>query len=99
MPAVKLSSPLPANAKGKNQLDSLIQKVTQPPDAKPVPPLPQLALRITDKTYEFDSNPLNIQSASLHFQKDTNEATLTLNSGGGTSVTKIGLDDVYRINP
>jgi len=98
-PAVKSSLPLPANVKGKNQLDSLIQKYAQPPDAKPVPALPQQALTMSDKIYEFDANPLNFQSASLHFQNDTNIASLTLKSIDGTSVTQIGLDDVYRINP
>ncbi len=93
--AAESSEPLPANRRGLARMESLIAALERPGQPKPVPPLPEMAHRVSGKTFQLDDNPYNMQSFSLRFQEKTAELLIL---DKGRRVFSIGLDDVYRYN-
>jgi len=100
IPAAKATTPLPPNAKGVALLESTIRQAalcrSQP---KPVPPLPEMAAKVSGQTYVMDANPY-VTAGSLAFP-GREEALLTLPVVEDREKIElpIGLDDVYRIAP
>jgi hypothetical protein len=97
LPAVKSNAPLPANPTSAARLEKLLRAAANP-KPKPVPPLPPVAQRISDKTFLADSNnPTGILSFSFAFQGDT-AVVNSASRGGGRGQWQIGLDGIYRVN-
>jgi CubicO group peptidase (beta-lactamase class C family) len=98
IPAVEYETPLPANPNGVVLLESRIQQAVAPPEAKPVPPLSDIAQTVSGKTYVMDANPLGVSGVSLNFQ-DESEAMCLISFGDIFQLkVKVGLDAVFRFS-
>jgi CubicO group peptidase (beta-lactamase class C family) len=100
LPAAESETPLPANPEGVALLESKIQQVAiAQAESEPVPPLPEIAGRVSGQTYVLDANQLGLQSLSLTFQEEE-EGLLNLTFIDGNQVEYlVGLDNVFRISP
>ncbi len=66
--------------------------------AKPVPSLPELAIKISGKTYNFEENVLGLKSYTFYFKNNSDEMYIDQHYiGDKVSPLIVGLDDVYRI--
>ena len=100
LPAAESETPLPANPEGVALMDSIIQQAAAPPQAEPVPPLPEMAQRVSGQTYVLDSNPFGFQSFSFTFQEENGEALLSVTLPENQELDYlVGLDNVSRITP
>jgi len=97
VPSAESSKPLPVNREGAARLDSLSRAVANPEPQK-ISALPEMASRISGKTYSFDPNPPDFKKFSLTFEPGKREAVYTLCFGPKKITVKIGLDNVYRIS-
>lgn len=95
--AVGDANSLPANPAAVADLENALAEVVQPPVAQPVPPLPEMAMLISGKTYLFDDNPYRLASMRLNFD-DTAEATvhMTYYNDIADRLGAVGLDGQYR---
>jgi hypothetical protein len=92
MPSVKANSALPAHPGAAARLESRIQKIQ--PSRQAVPPLPEIALHVSGKTYTMESNSLSWRKLSLAFREGSDAASFTVDSSGEVA---IGLDNVFRV--
>ncbi len=100
LPAAESETPLAANPDGVALLESSVQQAAAAPQPEPVPPLPEIALQASGKTYMLEANPYGLLSASLIFREGRADALLNLNLIDGNQVEwLIGLDNVFRISP
>jgi len=102
-PAIESDKPLAANPDGVALLESRVQQVAlaqTEPEPQPVPPMPEIAQRISGQTYLLDADPIFYwESISLTFLDET-EAQLTVEFiDGNQAEWLIGLDDVVRFSP
>jgi CubicO group peptidase (beta-lactamase class C family) len=97
--AVDLQQPLPANPGGVAQLEAAVKTIAQPPAPQPAAPLPEIARQISGKTFVFEPNPVEMESAVLTFNESA-EARLAIKHFGSEQVVSapIGLDGVYRMS-
>jgi len=96
IPAAHSSIPLPDNPEGEKRLQSVLQAISNP-KASPVPTLPEIAQKISGKTFVFDSNPMNSKRLSLDFGNKEDEALLALSYRDRDLRVPVGLDNVYRL--
>jgi len=96
-PALRSDQPLPENPDGYKLLQSKIDAAAKAPEPKPVPKLPDMAKKISDKTFLFESNPLGLISFSFSFG-NSDEANLILTEDDNYEENLIGLDNVYRFS-
>lgn len=96
--ALQSDQALPENPEAYGQLQEKIAAASNPQDPEPVPPLPDMAEKISGKTYVTESNPFGIENISLSFGGQE-EALLNLSLEGGQQTLPVGLDNVYRISP
>lgn len=96
---VDMQEPLPANPDGVAQLEAAVKAVAQPPAPQPVAPLPDVAREISGKTFVFEPNPAEMETAVLTFDESA-EASLAVKNFGSDQVVSlsIGLDGVYRMS-
>jgi CubicO group peptidase (beta-lactamase class C family) len=80
---------LSANPTGIARLEAALAVVRNPPEAKPVAPLPAIAEKISGKTYVLEANPLNIDEMGLVFQSPS-EALMMIKLGGGKAESPPG---------
>ena len=97
MAAIKSDGPLPENPAANARLERSVAAAARAPAPLPVAPLPALARTISGQTYQFDANPLGLETLALRFDRPE-EATLTLVRRGGRFVMPVGLDAVYRFS-
>ena len=95
--ALQSDHALPENPEAYGQLQEKIAAASNPQDPGPVPPLPDMAEKISGKTYVTESNPFGIENISLSFEGQE-EALLNLSLEGGQQTLPVGLDNVYRIS-
>jgi hypothetical protein len=97
---VDLETPLSPNPEGVAKLNEAIKTVQQPPPAKPVPALPEVAGMISGKTYLFEPNPTHTKSIRFDFD-DSAEAgiELTYDHIEEKYSGKLGLDGLFRMTP
>jgi len=101
--AIPTARRLPENATAHRQLREQIDAVSRPPDPKPVPPLPDIAMRISGKRYRLEKNLLDLDTVSLSFD-GSNRAIAYIyrapNQLGGEKAVAfpVGLDDVAAIS-
>ncbi|HVO44080.1 MAG TPA: serine hydrolase [Aggregatilineales bacterium] len=93
LPAIKSTTPLPANREQYAGLESRV-RTRAVPDPRPVPPLPAVARQISGKTYNVSYNSLGIDAFALDFSGD--QASVKVFMGGKSQDARIGLDNVYR---
>jgi len=104
LPAVKSTTPLPANPDGLALLKSKIDEAALDQDErKPVPPLPETARKVSGRTYALDANPYGLMELTLIFEKP-DEAVLRLSLSPAFSEipnleVPVGLDNIYRVVP
>ena len=96
IPAAHSSTPLPENPEGEKRLQSVLQAISNP-KASPVPALPEIAQKISGKTFVFDANPINFKRLSLDFGNKEDEALLALSYMDRNIQVLVGLDSVYRL--
>jgi hypothetical protein len=94
VPAADTSIPRPENSEGLVLLEARIQALTNP-EPEPVPPLPEMAQRVSGRRYVLEDVILGWESFSLEFQEQ--EAMISLFFGEDSLELPIGLDGVYRI--
>jgi hypothetical protein len=95
---VDQKKPLQANPAGVAKLEEALRIILQPPEARPVPPLPETAKAISGKTFVFEPNPLKLSTVSLEFA-DSAEAVLHVTPiSGNLESWPIGLDGAYRMS-
>ena len=102
IPAAESATPLPANPDGVALLKSRIHQAAAPVqvEPEPVPPLPEMAQRVSRQMYVLDANQLGLQSLSLTFQEEEGEALLSLTLPENQELEYlVGLDNVFRISP
>lgn len=93
-----LGKPLPPNPAGVARLEAVLAAVRKPPAAKPVPPPPATAEKISGRTYVFEANPLDIEEMGLIFPGPS-EAAMTIKIRGGQAESwPVGLDGDYRFS-
>jgi CubicO group peptidase (beta-lactamase class C family) len=97
--ALKSDRPLPENPAGVARLAAALYTSTLPPAAKPVPPLPQMAAKVSGKTYEMGPNPIGLGKMSLMFPPHEAASVRLTFADGRSEVRLVGLDGVPRISP
>lgn len=94
---VDVEEPLPDNPEGVARLQAAVDGVAQPPEAAPVPPLPDVARTISGQPYAIGPNPLGLGTLTFEFD-DSAEALVHFGSPAGDQSIDIpiGLDGRYR---
>jgi len=92
-PAVRSAGPLPENPEGRARLAAALRAAEQPV-ARPVPPLPATARKISGRAYKLAGNGLGWRTIALTFEGT--EARVDLETREGTDRFPVGLDDVFR---
>jgi CubicO group peptidase (beta-lactamase class C family) len=96
IPAAYSSTPLPDNPEGEKRLESILHAISNP-KASPVPALPEIAQKISGKTYVFDENPMDFKRLALDFGTKKDEALFILSYRDRDFQVPVGLDNVYRL--
>lgn len=101
IPAAKSSKPLPPNPKGVALLESRIRQAaisrTQP---RPAPPLPEIATKVSGKSYLLDANPYGLVALSLTFPRQEEAVFgVSIVEDSLTLELPVALNNVYRISP
>ena len=99
LPAVKSSEPLPASAAAAARLDAAVKEAASPREtARPVPPFPPTAGRISGKRFVFERNLLDLESFTITFKEGAPEAAVVMTLANGmTLALPAGLDGVSRV--
>jgi hypothetical protein len=92
LPAIQADDPYSADPEAVSRLQAAMDAAANP--VQPVPPLPAMALDISDSTYTFTENPLGWEKLGFIFEQGARTAQLNLN---GYPVLEIGLDNIYRM--
>jgi CubicO group peptidase (beta-lactamase class C family) len=95
--ALQSDAALDPNPEAYARLNTAIQDATEPPMAKPAPPLPPMATEISGKVYRLDPNELDVQCISLRFDSPS-EVWLELTLGSGVFDLPVGMDGVPRFS-
>jgi CubicO group peptidase (beta-lactamase class C family) len=92
-------NPLPANPEGVADLEKALDEVVQPPVAQPLPPLPDMARKISGNTYIFEDNPYRLASLRMDFNQSA-EAIVHMTYYGDMADRggPVGLDGQYRFS-
>ena len=91
---------LDPNPEAYARMNAAIRDATEPPVAKPVPPLPPMATEVSGKVYRLEPNLLDVQCISLRFDSPS-EVRLELTLGGvgsGVYDLPVGMDGVPRFS-
>jgi len=110
--AARSSTSLPPNPEGVKLLEAKIQELSENTvEPEPVPPFPEIADRVTGKTFIMDPNPFSLQSVSLNFEEEDETLIIMGTSPGETPEDPadpqdwiyvewtVGLDNIYRFSP
>ncbi|MBI5116183.1 serine hydrolase [Candidatus Poribacteria bacterium] len=103
LPGAKSAGSLPPNPEAVARLETGIRQATLSRNAvESTPPLPEMAAKISGRTFTLEPNMYGFTSLSLSFQKnDEAIMRLSLSSFEGKMDLElpVGLDNVYRISP
>lgn len=94
IPAIKSSKSIGDNKDSGEALKKMLEDIQKAPTPKAAPKLPEIAGKISGKTYVMD----NKETFSFEF-KDNNECSMHWFCDGIMYDVKIGLDDIYRNSP
>jgi hypothetical protein len=91
-------NPLPANPAGVAELQQLVVALSQPPAPRSVPAFPDIANRISGRTFQLDQNPLGVESVRLDFDGSSQVVfQIAFIDGTQSPPGSVGLDGVYRL--
>ncbi|MDH3818799.1 MAG: hypothetical protein OES21_09305, partial [Myxococcales bacterium] len=93
--ALQSDAALDPNPEAHARLDAAIEEATEPPAAKPIPPLPPMAGDVSGKVYQLESNSFDVQCISLRFDSPS-EVWFDLTLGSGAFTLPVGMDGVPR---
>ena len=93
--ALQSDAALDPNPEAHARLDAAIEEATEPPAAKPIPPLPPMAGDVSGKVYQLESNSFDVQCISLRFDSPS-EVWFDLTLGSGAFTPPVGMDGVPR---
>lgn len=96
LPAVSSEQPLPANAAQLALLKDEIKALAEP-TPRVLPPLPEMAARVSGKKYALSPNSLGASGFRLHFEAE--HASIEVLYPNNAQEFPIGLDEVYRFTP
>jgi CubicO group peptidase (beta-lactamase class C family) len=101
IPAVKSDKPLPPNKKSTDEMKDFLREM-EFPTAKPIPPLPAMAAKISGKVIQCAPNDVHYKTVTLNFQQDkSNSGSLAVTWDDGrrdATPPTVRLDGVYRIH-
>ncbi len=97
LPSAVSETPLPPNPGDQKRLDDMLGAVRPRPVKKPVSPLPKISETVSGRKYVFGSNLLGLQSLTLTFQPNSDEASMSLVIMGKERELSVGLDNIPRI--
>lgn len=98
LPSIKsLLRPAHPNPSAFTLLTKKLAEIAAPPPPGAIPELPEIARRVSRKTWVLDSNLAGWQTARFEFKDGENEAYLTITLEGEPARFSIGLDEVPRI--
>jgi CubicO group peptidase (beta-lactamase class C family) len=95
--ALKSDEALDPNPDAYARLTAAIQHATEAPAAKPVPPLPPMAIQVSGEVYRLDPNQFDVRCISLRFDSSS-EVSLELTLGSGVFELPVGMDGVPRFS-
>jgi hypothetical protein len=93
--AIKGNRPLPPNPKARQSLNDLLRELEYP-EAKPIPPMPRTAAKISGRNYILEPNKFGFKSLALAF-KNNNECLWQLEIGKEIINFQVGLDGICKI--
>lgn len=99
--ALKSDAELDPNAEAFARLTAAIQKATEPPAAKPVPALPEVADEISGQWYQLAENQFSVRCISLRFPSPfvpPYEVWFDLIHENGAFELPVGMDGVPRFS-
>ncbi len=101
IPAAKSPTPLPPNRRGVALLESKSRQAalcrTQP---RPARPLPEMATKVSGKSYVLDANPYGLVALSLTFPRQEEAVVrVSIAQDNQTLELPVGLDSLFRISP
>ena len=92
--------PLPANPADVAELEQVLASLRLPPAPQLIPPLPDIANKISGKTFRLGENFAGIESVRLDFNETAQAGfQITFTDGSQSPIGAVGLDGVYRITP
>src|SRR5437667_208832 len=96
--SLKSDQPLPEDPAGAARLSKATREASRSPASQPVVPEPPISKTISGKSYQLESNPVDLKSFSLTFS-GSNKAVVRLEfTDGRIEQRPIGLDGVPRIS-
>lgn len=90
--AINPAASLPANPAATERLRAAIAAAAQPPAARPVTPLPEIASRISGRSWPLPANWLGLRSIALGFRPGASTATARLVFGPALKQYQFGID-------
>jgi len=92
-----LERPLQENPSAVEKLNNTVSELKQHPEPQTVPPLPEIASRISGKTFIFEPNELDIESLRFDFDNEK-EAILQhkIKTESTPRKVSVGLDGFWR---
>lgn len=103
IPATSSSAPLRENSDKSRLLSAILKEEASSNSAKPVPSLPvpalpELAINISGKTYNFEENAIGLRSLIFNFKKNSDEMHIDWHEiGDKVYRITVGLDGVFRV--
>ncbi len=97
LPSAVSATPLEPNPGDRKRLNDILASVRPRPVKKPVSPLPEMGEFVSGRKYVFDANLLGLQSLTLTFRPNSDEASMNLVIRGKERELAVGLDNIPRI--
>ena len=97
IPSVVSDNSIPPDTTELNRLKSFLKAGNDSSQRQNVPPSPEIAKEISERTYKYDANRIGLGSISLTFQPNKSVAIAELKGKRSDVTAEIGLDNVYRI--
>jgi hypothetical protein len=95
--ALKSDQSLDPNPEAYARLKAAIRSATEPPTAKPVPPLPPMAAEVSGKVYRLEPNQFDVTCISLRFDSPS-AVWFDLTLGRGAFELPVGMDGAPRFS-
>jgi CubicO group peptidase (beta-lactamase class C family) len=96
-PSSFTDEPLPPNPEAVAELERLVHELGNP-EPQPVPPLPEIAAKISGRTWVADENPRGFRSFAFHFDADPSVFRVAVEQATEALEAEVGLDGLYRMN-
>jgi CubicO group peptidase (beta-lactamase class C family) len=90
------NEPLPPNPEAGAELERLVRELENP-KPEPVPPLPEIAKKISGRTYVLDANARDFKSFTFRFGADASTFEVESKRSTETIRAEVGLDGLYRM--